>query len=189
MTVEYFEIVPNSVDQTEDAGWQSRRVMIATRFPLLNGFCVVGEPPMILSGDYHPDQGWFSFMVGSIFRKTEAVNKPVNDISYRRHTGRVRILAQHWAPYIYEKGVPQIVLPFAEFKRVSNAQWMELWAADCPGWERNNAGQVLCLKLSEPKHNIQKWCEENCAGRFKMYPDGVILERISDYILTKLRFG
>lgn len=146
---------------------------------------IIGDTPMVLSGDYHPDQCWFPFMSGTIIPKSQEISGPLNDISRRQHTGMIRIGEAHRSPYVYTEGVPQTVLPFEEFRRVSGKQWIKLLAEKCPGWSLNGGVLLLLPK----KESISKWCSENCAGRFRIQKTGVIFEQDSDYIMAKLRFG
>jgi hypothetical protein len=155
---------------------------------------VVGRGVMALRQCYDPDQLWLD--LGDVFlfphaaeTKPPARKKP----PIRKHPFAV-VPDGCRAPYVYEKDVPQFVLPFAEYRGVSNKDWKRLIDAGHPGWDRWPGGDGDRL-LSIPIRNFQtgvapgEWCQQNCRGRFFVKPSYLVFEREMDCLLGRMMFS
>jgi hypothetical protein len=167
------------------------------RLPNAKRVFLVGAEPMILS-TYDRNQLWLPFMIGAIF--TADVVEPVriaadhnkrNAGRDRRHT-HVPNEAPHYyrKPYLYEKGVPQYVLPFGEFKRLSNSQFKDFADAGYPTWDRNpETAMPYRIHIRDRPFDPAQWCEENFDGRFHCSTRVITVEREMDAIRAKLLFS
>lgn len=155
---------------------------------------LVGPRPLVLHKWYDPNQYWFPFMNGTVFmvRAEEPTPRykrvPETKISRKTYA---RMSPEGIKPYIYEKGVHQHVLPFVEFKRVSNKQFKELTAAEWPTWDCDPATtRPYSLHIADnPPFDPTPWCMENLTGRFFCNNKVIYCERQIDALLAKLVFS
>lgn len=149
---------------------------------------VTDEEPVILKGEYDPNQTWLSFMRGTIFKKivTQVNSSPRKKIHNHLHatcTGDDR------QPYVYERGVDQRVIPYSEFRRVSNKQFATIRDAGFPGWDRTQEGEVCtAVYPSFKRPEVLVWCEENCVGRYSVKQTIAYFSSIRDAALARLWF-
>jgi hypothetical protein len=147
---------------------------------------------LMLHNLYDPDQLWFDFMYGTHFKSFDVEiprphtvpkisNKKNNDTSY---LGFTRI-------YEYPN---QAVLPFHEFKSISNKQFDKLKNAKYPTFDRTKDGSLLIIEIKTEETNgiIKQWCIDNFKRRFHLGGSGnmkrLILEDETDALLAKMRF-
>lgn len=148
---------------------------------------------MVLRRWYDPDQLWFPFMQGAIFlirdeAEVKREHRPVPPAKLERKTyARMDPGAQH--PYVYEKDVPQYVLPFTEFKRLSNKHFKRINLADFPTWERDEHGEPFRVWILERPYDPIEWCTENFDGRFHCSRQLITCEKEIDALRAKLVFS
>ncbi|CAM6054456.1 unnamed protein product [Sphagnum tenellum] len=165
-------------------------------------YVLLGSTVMHLEQEYDPRQLWLGFIDALIKRpalQTAANRHNITSSMMRRRKLiqqikadepliRIETSDQSRHIYRYDKDIHQIVLPFVEFKSVSDIEWKMLAAAEYPSWERIegylaniNAGGFNYAETLE-------WLMDNCRGRFRYKSRSIRFELINDYAMAKLRF-
>ena len=143
--------------------------------------------------EYDPRQLWLPFInvVYPCYKKEE---KPilVSKQLVQRMTDKPLINSRHQL-YVYEKNIPQMVLPFIEAKSIGEIEWKILSQNNFPSWERLDG---LISQLSISRHNaspcrneINDWLMDHCHGRFYLILNKVRFELIRDYAMAKLKYS
>jgi hypothetical protein len=170
---------------------------------------IVGKAPIVLTGWYDPRQLWFAFMQGAIWagRDPDYVPAPRGSAAAKRNQVSAQKLDRktyahmpndyplfYRKPYLYEKGVDQHVLPFVEFKRLSNSQFKDLALAGYPTWQKNpESGEIkpkpYSVWISDRPYDPYQWCLDNFDGRFHVNNREITCELEIDALRAKLVFG
>lgn len=158
----------------------------------------VGAGVLVLEKVYDADQHWLPF-VTAVF-PTPPPSQPPETAEQEAAVARRKLRRRKRNPHanvhhthqyiaIYEKGVPQRVMPFEEFRRVTHGEYDRLNKADFPAWDRTNNGDLLRLEFSaSQRHAILEWCQENCLGRFYPRERMVLFESDLDAVCAKMVF-
>lgn len=171
-----------------------------THIPML-----IGGTDIILSGDYHPDQGWLDFMRGAVFfaRRTVVSNqKPTLPIDpndsekakYKRFKKKYDSRYASMPPEcrnMYDYGVnaaDQYQLPFDEFRYLSSKEFTKMKEAKFPGWEKNGE-TVHFFTFKGSSENVREWCKDNIKGRFSIRTQMAFFQYANDCIHARLVFG
>jgi hypothetical protein len=159
---------------------------------VFSDFHMIVPEVVILCGNYDVDQYWFPFMVGCAFKSPEQPEseKIINKIPYRRAV----ISPASVEMYIYERGIHQHTLPFAEYRRVSARNAKRLMAAGFPSWDHDGDGGPLCILLKKHRRDIDPWLCENTSYKYLVQKHGyktyeIFFERAEDYMMARLFFG
>lgn len=165
-----------------------------TAIPYEQGYVpmMIGHASMILEGEYDPNQYWLAFMTGAItkvpdqrhrmHRSTPPLARKLQSNPYARlcENGRV--------PYLYERDVPQIPLPFEEFRKMSKKDHSRCEQAHYPGWEREN-GKALIIPFDKALHKqVVDWCAANCEGRYHVKTERAYFQLKSDAAPVRMFF-
>lgn len=155
-------------------------------------FMIGDEPPMRLLRSYDPDQLWLPFTRGLFFiaDEEEPSKTPRKLQQDKTHKTYARMPPECRHFYVYEAGVPQYVLPFAEARRLSNKEFKRMCTHDAPTWDRNRAGD-LCFTPFRNRTYAEpaEWCRENLRGRFHCNASGITCELEIDAVQAALVFG
>jgi len=153
---------------------------------------IVGEQPLVLSQDYDPRQFWLpfsNFLILFLRPQPEHHEK----ISIKKRLERTfAIVSHHHRPlYVFEENVPQLLLPFKGWRKVSKTGWIRLTDAKHPGWERDAENRLYNFGFDPKQHeDVEAFCEDNCRGRFYLKKKGrIFLELQTDFLITKIAFG
>jgi hypothetical protein len=161
-----------------------------------HGIHVIGDV-MVLNGEYDPDQLWLPFMDRVIVNAAPPVQeKPVVHRKPKITTfASVPVHCQ--VPYVYDPEIWQEILPFAEFRHVTNAQLDVLEKARFPTWERETNGCLAQYDFKNKRihtNEVIEWCKKSCGYRFHIrsssqYAKIITFQRVADLVLAKLKFG
>lgn len=149
-----------------------------------NDIAIVGEA-IVLDRVVDPDQLWFPFMRGVIF-KTPPPQDPMPKRSIvHKHGGKMQTPK---TMYRFIEGVDQIPLPFFEHREVSRRQYREVLQSRHAGWDRDRSGDPIKLHFS-PYHStrdaLRQWCLANAKGLFHISREFVVLSEASDAMKAK----
>jgi hypothetical protein len=156
-------------------------------------FHVVGDHFMVLTARYDANQGWLSFMDRAVFAarpERSMMNEPAvppNKAMYVRVSEQDKLLY----PPVSESPA-QIVLPFAEGKRISNSQYKAMQKCGFKAWDLDLSGEPYVVKVrsGERREEIAAWCSENCRRRFHIRSNvSLTFESEIDAVAAKLRFS
>lgn len=155
---------------------------------------MVGGTSMELKKEYDPRQEWLPFMKGTIFYiQAKSPLEPQPQV--HRPVPAHKILAKHArmddfgrVPYLYQKDIHQIQLPFAEFQRLSKKDHSRAEQAGYPGWERHNGQPLRVTFEKEHAEAVADWCKMNCTGRYHLKQQFAVFELASDYMMVRLGF-
>lgn len=151
---------------------------------------VLGSIPVIVVSDFHPDQRWLPFVKGVIkVLASPQQTKPglfskeaIFDLANQRHA---KVGERHRRMYQYQRGVEQLVLPFAEHRRIISKDVKMLDATGWPCFEKNDAGLVATLTLSKQESHLdtvadnqrlEMWCKKHCTKRYHIGPNRAVFE-------------
>jgi hypothetical protein len=173
----------------------SRRVTDNREF-VYRTFGVVGEA-IVLYQEYMAEQTWFPFMSGCIL-----YNAPVSDkqsatrffnmeftFSGEAISDVDRINRGGVCTYVPdEEGVYQRVLPFHEYRHVTEGDLSALYRGDFASFDRDENDEVYCFEYKPGDHNaLLLWADENCIGRYIVHNGYFYVEREEDAVPARLR--
>lgn len=180
----------------------------------------VGFEPLVLRGYYDPSQLWLSFVQAVVaypVRQSKETDtkeprwweerRRAQDQKKRTKVACGAELTAKWNAeqrillegdvrrmFIYEKGLEQYTLPFAEYRHISQKEKKRLDEAGWPGFDRTEEGKLYSVSLVNdtvaPKRDrrdtLREWCAENCYGRYFISTSQAVFERMQDAIAAKL---
>ncbi len=156
---------------------------------------VVGEQLVVLRGPRDPRQAWLPFVHAVLCDQSNLAegNKPVaqrssgEKLSFRWASDRRIDPGPHRVLYEHVRDVPQILLPFEEFRRISTREWRRITLADHPSFERLPDGRLPMITFHPANFAaVLAWCQENSRGRFFCARQFAGFERLHDAVLAKL---
>lgn len=151
---------------------------------------MVGCVGMVLYGSYDPDQTWLPFMQGTVFVPQETPNTETGKLTQAK-INRVHapVPDDCRRPYRYEDDVPQMVLPFVEFRKVSNGDQKKLEQTKFPGWDRDSKGNLYRITFTIDRYEaVKDWCEVNCRKRYVLKRTSAVFESAEEAFPVKLFF-
>lgn len=152
---------------------------------------IVGEQPVVLFGNYEPDQLWFPFMQGCAFRapapEKKAPQSTLPKINLTRVYAKVPESARKM--YRYEEGNEQHVLPFEEHRFVTTKERVVIAHAKYPAWPRTQDGKPLRISFPKTrKDELKAWARENARGRVAIHADYAVFSDKQDAAMARLMF-
>lgn len=149
-----------------------------------NDIAIVGEA-IVLDRVVDPDQLWFPFMRGVIY-KTPRPSPTAKRSIVHKHGGKIQTPK---TMYHFSEGVDQIPLPFLEHREVSRRQYREVLQSRHAGWDRDRSGDPIKLHFA-PHHrsrdDLRQWCLANAKGLFHISREFVVFSEASDAMKAKL---
>jgi hypothetical protein len=158
---------------------------------------IVGGPDIMLHQQYDPAQLWLGFTRGVVLCNQSRGNKAdlwtVENMttSDRYELGLVDHMRIYRGEYTTlapaELGVPQMVLPFHEYRRVRGLDLVALSMADFSNFGRDENGNLWEFPVNPADLDaVVEWCHENCIGRYAYFQGHVYLDREEDAVAVRL---
>lgn len=150
-------------------------------------FVISGIGILALDGVYDPDQHWFEFMQGAVFKRVAVPESP--GTRSKINTGQYAAVPDNCRRiFVHERD--QFNLPFHEFRNISNREFDDIRIAGYTGWDRDDNGNLYSVAFSKPNLSaVSQWCAENCTGRYKTKTNAVFFQRKDDFLLASIIFG
>lgn len=149
-----------------------------------------GSVMILHSRDYSADQLWLDFVgpicfVESPWRPEEA---PVITGRSKIYKPYAKLSDEYRYPYVYETGVDQHVLPFAEFKQLTGGQFKRLTQARFPAWDKTDTAKPTChsLVVDSISQSTRDWCLEHLVGQFCIKKKTIWFQYYIDFVAAKL---
>lgn len=145
----------------------------------------VGVVSMLTLTSFEPDQHWLPFVHAVLLIQTRAclaitMNMSAAKIHAQAKSPYVNTSSQHRSMYHPVLGVRQCVLPFFEYRQISNNEAKRQDGAEWPSFERNEAGELARIAHSGLRNEVREWCMQNCRHRFHVAREWAIFESRHD---------
>jgi hypothetical protein len=170
----------------------------------------IGEPMILQSKDYDPDQLWLPFMAGVVLRHAPSEYWRGDVYRSKSRIPKDRLRAPASVPFkchaMYDYVCPeQFLLPFREYQYVTGSELDKArlgWARSAPdryikhskslGAKPQVIVSYFSMSLFDIKNmskdEVAVWAQEHLRGRFGFDSNQIQFEYEVDWLFTKLRF-
>jgi hypothetical protein len=155
---------------------------------------LIGSETLVLRQHYDTRQHWFGFIQALLIRQPAPPREPQQNpaviITHQQAARFASVPKNARLLYWPERGVAQLVLPFAGWRRINATEWKHLHGAQLPGWERGADGHPLKITTApERSDEIAFYCHENCRGRYACKKTHVYFELKTDYVMARIAYS
>jgi hypothetical protein len=151
---------------------------------------------MRLEQEYDPAQFWLPFVAALIRHPPPPLGPTASSVlAIHRLQQKTYVTPRRrdstGEMYAHVAGVPQIELPFEEYRLVPEAEWRVLSETGYPAWDLLDGHPPTLHVGGLDTAEVRDWLLNNCRGRFRLgvrQTRSVRFERLRDFAMAKLRF-